>query len=313
MIFSRPELLPLLCVPVLFAFWQWFARGQPLALPMDFTQIRRRPVLDVFIRGLGFLPAGLLACTILLWAGPLIEGPPTYPAQVTNIQIALDTSGSMNEPFGDRTKPDGKQFTRFDAAMEAISEFTTDRPGDAFGFSIFTSKVIHWVPLTKDLAAIRMATPFVRPGTFPLRWWDGTKVGNAMLSCAELLEQRHEGDRMLIVLSDGESDDLLGDLATQVGQTLKSKKIIVHSISVRTQAPLEGMRRVSQITGGQMFESGDSAGLREVFRQIDQLQRAKLVSAQTQWLEYLRPIALVGLALLVLQQIATFGLRFTPW
>ena len=313
MIFSRPELLPLLCVPVLLAFWQWFARGQTIVLPMDFAQLRRRSVLDAFIRVLGLLPSGLLACVILLWAGPLIEGPPTYPAQVTNIQIALDTSGSMNEPFGDRTKPDGKQFTRFDAAMEAIAEFTNNRRGDAFGFSIFTSKVIHWVPLTKDLDAIRMATPFVRPGLFPLRWWDGTKVGNAMLACAELLEERHEGDRMLIVLSDGESADLEGDLATQVGQTLKSKKIIVHSISVRTQAPLEGMRRVSQVTGGQMFESGDSAGLREVFRQIDQLQRAKLVSAQTQWLEEFRLIALVGLALLVLQQIAALGLRFTPW
>lgn len=69
MIFSRPELLPLLCVPVLFAFWQWFARGQPLALPMDFTQIRRRPVLDVFIRGLGFLPPGLLACALCCGLG----------------------------------------------------------------------------------------------------------------------------------------------------------------------------------------------------------------------------------------------------
>lgn len=313
MLFSRPELLPLLCVPVLLAFWQWFARGQTVALPMDFAQLRRRPVLDMLVRVPSLLPAALLACVILLWAGPLIEGPPTYPAQVTNIQIALDTSGSMNEPFGDRTKPDGKQFTRFDAAMEAIAEFTTNRRGDAFGFSIFTSKVIHWVPLTKDLDAIRLATPFVRPGLFPLRWWDGTKVGNAMLSCAELLEERHDGDRMLIVLSDGESDDLLGDLATQVGQTLKSKRIVVHSISVRTQEPLEGMRRVSQITRGQMFESGHSAGLREVFRQIDQLQRAKLASAQTQWLEYFRPIALVGIVLFVLQQCAAFGVRFTPW
>jgi hypothetical protein len=94
---------------------------------------------------------------------------------------------------------------------------------------------------------------------------------------------------------------------------MKSKKIIVHSISVRTQAPLEGMKRVSEITGRKMFESGDSAGLREVFRQIDHLQRAKLVSAQTQWLECFRPIALAGLMLFLLQQIAAFGLRFTPW
>ena len=313
MIFSRPELLPLLCLPVLFCFWQWRQRGQTVVLPFDGTQPRRRWVLDGCVRLAGCLPAGFLAAAILLWAGPLIEGPPSFPEQVTNIQIALDTSGSMNEPFGDRVKPDGKQFTRYDAAMEAIAEFTTYRQGDAFGFSIFTAKVIHWVPLTTDLSAIRLATPFVRPGLFPLRWWDGTQVGNALKSCAELLEQRHEGERMVILLTDGESSDLEGGLATQVGQLLKSKKILVYGISVRTEPPSEDLRTVCQITGGQLFESGDTVALRAVFRKIDQLQRAKLVSTQAQWLEHFRPFAVLGLVVLAAFSCAAFGLRFTPW
>ena len=282
-------------------------------MPFDYGRQRRGRVLEWTIRGLGSLPAGLLAVAILLWAGPLLEGPPTFPEQVANIQIALDTSGSMNEPLGDRVRPDGNRFTRYDAAMEAITEFTTYRTGDAFGFTIFTGKVIHWVPLTTDLSAIRLATPFVRPGLFPLQWWDGTKVGNALTACAELLEQRHEGDRMIIVLTDGESADLEGGKASEIGQNLKSKKILVYAISIRNAPPSEDLRTVCQITGGQLFESGDAPALRAVFRQIDQLQRAKLVSAQPQWLEWYRPFALIGLALLALAQLAAFGLRFTPW
>jgi Ca-activated chloride channel family protein len=236
-----------------------------------------------------------------------------YPAQVANIQIALDTSGSMNDPLGDKVKKDGKTYTKYDAAMEAITEFTTFRKGDAFGFTIFTSGVMHWVPLTTDLSAIRLATPFVGPGTFPLKWWDGTKVGNALKECAKLLEERHAGDRMLIVLTDGESPDLQNGQAAVIARELKTKNIVVYMISIRNGVPPDELRTVAQITGGEIFESGDLPALRSVFQRIDGLQRAKLVAAQTTWLEFFSPFALVGLALLGLNQAAAFGLRFTPW
>jgi Ca-activated chloride channel family protein len=312
-IFTHPELLPLLALPILLGFWQWFARGQQVVLPVDDAQARRGWLLDRLIRTLSLLPAALAAVALLLIAQPLREGPPLYPAKVTNIQIVLDTSGSMNEPFGDRTRADGQPFTRFDAAMDAIDQFTQQRKGDAFGFSIFTSEVIHWAPLTTDLSAIRLATPFVRPGAFPLEWWDGTRVGNAITSCSELLEQRSEGDRMLIVLTDGETRDMEGGLATQIGQTLKSKNIVLYGISVRDEGASDDLRAACQVTSGELFEAGDEEGLRAVFRRIDQLQRTKQAAAQTRWLEFDRPFALVGLVLLGIQMLAAFGLRYTPW
>jgi Ca-activated chloride channel family protein len=313
MIFSRPELLPLLSLPVLFGCWQWWRRGRPVVLPLDHCGTRRRLWLDVLVRIAGLLPASILAAAIVLWAGPLIEGPPNYPSQVANIQIALDTSGSMNDPLGDKVKKDGTPYTKYDAAMEAITEFTTFRQGDAFGFTIFTSGVMHWVPLTTDLSAIRLATPFVGPGTFPLRWWDGTKVGNALRECAKVLEARHEGDRMLIVLTDGESPDLQNGQADVIAGELKRKNIVVYMVSIRNGSPPEELRTVAQITGGEIFESGDLPALRSVFKRIDSLQRAKLVAAETTWLEYFSPLALAGLVLLGLHQAAAFGLRFTPW
>ncbi|MCE9606295.1 MAG: VWA domain-containing protein [Planctomycetia bacterium] len=313
MIFARPGLLPLLCLPILFGFWQWWRRGRPVVLPFDFGELRRGRWLDLLVRTLGLVPAGILAVALFLLAEPLIEGPPTYPAQVANIQIALDTSGSMRDPLGDKAKKDGMRYTKYDAAMEAITEFTTFRKGDAFGFTIFTSGVMHWVPLTTDLSAIRLATPFVGPGTFPLKWWDGTKVGNALKECTKVLEERHDGDRMLIVLTDGESPDLQNGQAAVIARELKAKNIVVYIISIRNGVPPEELRTVAQITGGEIFESGDMPALRGVFQRIDSLQRAKLVTAQTTWLEFFSPFAWVGLALLGLNQIAAFGLRFTPW
>ncbi|QDU29731.1 von Willebrand factor type A domain protein [Anatilimnocola aggregata] len=313
MIFSRPELLPLLCLPVLLGCWQWWRRGRPVVLPFDFGSLRRGTWIGLFVRSADLLPAAILAVAIFLWAGPLIEGPPVYPSQVANIQIALDTSGSMNDPLGDKIKKDGTPYTKYDAAMEAITEFTTFRKGDAFGFTIFTSGVMHWVPLTTDLSAIRLATPFVGPGTFPLKWWDGTKVGNALRECARVLEERHEGDRMIIVLTDGESPDLMNGQAAVIARELSAKNIVVYIVSIRNAVPPEELRTVAQVTGGEIFESGDMPALRSVFKRIDGLQRAKLVAAQTTWLDYFAPFAFVGIGLLVCQQLAAFGLRFTPW
>jgi len=313
MIFARPELLPLLCLPIVFGCWQWWRRGRPVVLPFDHGDARRGRWLDVVVRIFGLLPAALAAVAILLLAEPLLEGPPNYPAQVANIQIALDTSGSMRDPLGDKVKKDGSRYTKFDAAMEAITEFTTFRKGDAFGFTIFTTGVMHWVPLTTDLSAIRLATPFVRPGTFPPNLWDGTKVGNACLECAALLEKRNKGDRMLIVLTDGESPDLQNGKAAVVAKELKAKNIVVYVLSIRNGTPPEELTTLATVTGGKIFESGDMPALRNVFVEIDKLQREKLVDAQTTWLEYFQPFAWIGLACLVLNQIAAFGLRFTPW
>jgi Ca-activated chloride channel family protein len=313
MIFARPELLPLLCLPIVLGFWQWWRRGRPVVLPFDHEVQRRGKLLSVVVRSFGLLPAGLAAIALLLLAEPLLEGPPNYPSQVANIQIALDTSGSMKDPLGDKTKKDGTRYTKYDAAMEAITEFTTFRKGDAFGFTIFTSGVMHWVPLTTDLSAIRLATPFVAPGTFPPEIWDGTKVGEACRECAKVLEERHEGDRMLIVLTDGESPDLQDGKAAVVARDLKAKNIVVYVISIRNGRPPEELETLAKVTGGEIFESGDMPALRGVFQRIDGLQRAKLATAQTTWLEYSQPLAWIGLALLILNQAAAFGLRFTPW
>ena len=197
--------------------------------------------------------------------------------------------------------------------MQDIDPFTDNRAGDPFGLSIFTEKAIHWVPLTTDLSAIRLATPFVRPDAFPLEWWDRTLVGNAIVSCSELLQQRSEGDRILIVLTDGETPDLKGRLAQQIGQTLKSEKIILYAISVRTEGASEHLQTACQITGGQFYEAGDTPGLQAVFGQIDWLQRTELVAAQTQWLQHDRPFALAGLILLGLYRFAAGPVPVRSW
>ena len=133
---------------------------------------------------------------ILLLAAPQRLAVPRQERVVTNIQFALDVSGSMMSKFG--------EGTRSDAAIKAINEFTQFRKGDAFGLTIFGSDVLHWCPLTRDLAAIRSAAPFLRPEKMP-SYLQGTMIARALRGVQKVLSREREGDRMVILISDGES------------------------------------------------------------------------------------------------------------
>ena len=52
----------------------------------------------------------------------------------------------------------------------------------------------------------------------------GTMIGKALLACKEILTSREEGDRMIILVSDGESFDLMDGNDESVAQTLKQEQ-----------------------------------------------------------------------------------------
>lgn len=205
MIFLHPQWLALLALPVILAFYEWIRPGPRVAMPFDHA----RPPRGRFVRGLilaaNCVPAGLLAIAILFLAHPVTFNPPEVERQLTNVQIVLDTSGSMTGTYGPQT--DGKR-TRFDAAMESTLQFIRYRKGDAFGLTIFSRNFIHWVPLTQDVEAIALARPFISPNVFPDNLWGGTLIGKALLGASEHLAEQAQGDRMIILITDGESNDI---------------------------------------------------------------------------------------------------------
>jgi Ca-activated chloride channel family protein len=113
----------------------------------DHSRARSNRWLERTIKLLNLAAPGLLAIAILLLAGPQRMTESADARVLTNIEFCLDVSGSMMARFGD-----GK---RSDKALEAINEFTSFRKGDAFGLTAFGSEVLHWVPITKDLSALR--------------------------------------------------------------------------------------------------------------------------------------------------------------
>lgn len=311
MSFAYPSLLPLLCIPVIIAFFEWFRKGQILVLPFDHIEAKRGLFWRILIYGAQCLPAALLAVAILVLAKPTKIAPPAEERLLTNIQFCLDVSTSMIFEMGaDRRAAEG-EITRFDIAMDAINAFTRYREGDAFGLTIFSDPdYLHWVPLTRDLSAIRLSVPFVRP-TFPT--WGGTAIGNALKGCTELLSKREGGDRMIILLTDGSSPDITDSRAQPMIDGLVEANIVVYAVSLIDGNPAPGLEQIARQTNGKVFTAVDPSSLDSVFKQIDSMKKTKMVTKGPTLVDNYTPFAIAGVILLLLYVLSLFGLRYNPW
>lgn len=305
MSFHHPALLWLLALPLLWGFWQWVRRGHAVAMPFDHGVRREGRAARFLIHLAGTLPALLLAVAVLMLAGPRRAAPPTDERVLNNILLCIDVSGSMNAPFG-------QGENRFEAAVRSAREFCDHREGDAFGLTIFGTEYIHWVPPTRDLSAVSNAMNHVRPRNMP-PWMGGTMIGNALRGCRDQLVRIGEGDRMIVLISDGSSSDFQNGGDRAVAEELARDGIRVFGILIGADLDSGGMETVSAITGGRTFQAGDASALDEIFREIDRMQMARFVPSTADWVDHHRPFTLAGASALALYSLTLLGLRYTPW
>lgn len=304
--FTHPWMLVFLFLPVLLLVWIWRRKEGRVVMPFDHGIQPGRRGLGAVINLAQSLPALLLAIVILILAGPQQLSAPKNKRVLTNIEFCVDVSGSMSASFG--------EGTRYDASMEAIDKFLDYREGDAFGLTFFGNEVLHWVPLTTDVSAIRCSPPFMDP-TSPghPHWLGGTAIGKALRACREILNSREEGDRMIVLISDGYSFDLGGGQETEIANKLKEDGIVVYGIHIAASEVPAPIVNITGLTGGEVFEPEDPTALETVFQHIDQMQETRLERTAAESMDHFFPYCLVGLVFLGTSSLSLFGLRYTPW
>jgi Ca-activated chloride channel family protein len=303
-LFRHKPVLFLLVVPAALLLWVWRRRGGGVVMPFDHAHAAAGAWTAFFLRIAESLPATLLALIVLVLAGPQSWEAPRSKRVLTNIEFCVDVSGSMMSKFG--------ESDRYGAAMKAINEFLDVRKGDAYGLTFFGNNVLHWVPLTTDVSAFRCAPPFMHPSNLPY-WFGGTEIGKALLACKKILVEREEGDRMIILVTDGYSADLGGGRDEEVMHELRAEHIVVYTLQVAEGGLPDEIVRIASGTGGEAFKAEDPEGLQRVFARIDQMQKTRLEKTQAEAADAFAPWCLAGLGVLVLALIAGFGLRTTPW
>lgn len=299
MTFLHPWVLLLLAVPVLL-MWTVIGRKPGVVLPFDHQPHARRRWLRGLLGAFEVVPLLLLAVTIVTLAGPQMLKQPRAERLLTNVQLCMDVSGSMSG-------------TRYRTASKAIEDFTLAREGDAFGLTLFGSHQIRWIPLTKDLRAIRNAMPFADPERQPPHM-GGTAIAAALRFCKANMEaEAQEGDRMIVLISDGMSSDLGGGQNTELGDELMQAGITLYHIHVAEDDVPAEVIDLAHASGGEAFAASDAESLKQVFRHIDRMKPAKFKAVGTIPLDHFRPLALLALALVGVHMLGLLGLRYTPW
>ncbi|MFO0808477.1 MAG: VWA domain-containing protein [Gemmataceae bacterium] len=301
--FTYPKVLTALAIPLALLVWTWLRDSGRIAVPFDHGA-GGAPVTRVFLDIAESIPAAILALVILILAGPQKFEAPQNKRGLTNIEICLDVSGSMTAPFG--------EGSRYDAAMRCVNEFVDYRKGDAFGLTFFGNEKLHWCPLTSDVSAIKCSPPFMRPENIP-PWFGGTEIGKALRACKKVLEEREEGDKMIMLVTDGFSADLTGGNDQLVAQELKQAGIVCYAVMVGEDKPPDEVSLICEATGGQSFDSGDPDRLSAVFKRIDQMKQAKMEKSIPEASDDFRPYCIAALSLLGVGLLTALGLRYTPW
>lgn len=118
------------------------------------------------------------------------------PRQARQMMLAVDLSGSMNEPdmvLG------GNVVDRLTAAKAVLSDFLDRREGDRVGLLVFGQRAYALTPLTADLTSVRDQ---LSDSVVGLAGRD-TAIGDAIALSVKRLREQKQGQRVVVLLTDG--------------------------------------------------------------------------------------------------------------
>ncbi|MGC9471490.1 MAG: vWA domain-containing protein [Bacteroidales bacterium] len=201
-----------------------------------------------------------------------------------DIVMALDVSSSMLARDFD---PD-----RLEAAKEVGVEFVSGRPYDRIGLVIFSGESFTQCPLTTDHATVINLLNAARSGVLE----DGTAIGMGLATAINRLKDSEARSKVIILLTDGVNN--MGEIdpltAAEIASTFD---IRVYTIGVgsRGTAPYpvqtpggiifrnmeveideEVLKEIASMTEGAYYRATDKDKLRDVYREIDQLEKSKI-------------------------------------
>jgi Ca-activated chloride channel family protein len=297
--FAHPWALPLLLVlpPALWLWWRrsrgamrYPSAGLLAGLPAGRAARARRGGLA--LRALG----GALG--VLALAGPRWpdEGS-RIPAEGLSIAVVLDVSASMGEAD---FPGDGAPVTRLEGAKRALHRFVSGgevpgegmlpgRPNDLVALVTFATRPETACPLTLDhrvllqIADAQEVRIAAGSGT--------TNPGDALAWALHVLKKAPTRRRLIVFLTDGESNVPQGLRPRQAAQLAANLGVPVYALDVAPDPPpgedagdaekaRESLKTVTHMTGGEYYRAADAGAIGQACLRIDRLERDRIQSFQ---------------------------------
>lgn len=187
-----------------------------------------------------------------------------------DILLALDLSSSMQIP--DFSINQLQRTSRIQAAKAVLDEFIRKRSHDRIGLVAFARYPYLVSPLTLNHPWLLKNLERLNAGMVE----DGTAIGSAIAMCVNRLKNLKAKTRLIILLTDGVNNfgDVSPMLAAETAETFKTK---IYTIMVGNDQifPVDEQTlvRMAEKTGGRFYKAYDIHSLKQVYREIDQLEK----------------------------------------
>ena len=292
MIFKNPVFL--FFIPFVLAFIYVLKKGQrPSRIVFPSSSIISKLVITKKAKFKDihhFLRAAAIVLFIVALSGPRSVSKETvHKAEGIDIVLAVDASGSMAaEDF----HVGGKRVNRLQAVKNVVEDFVSERTNDRIGLVAFAGLAYTVCPLTTDNSWLQKNLERIELGLIE----DGTAIGSAIVSSLSRLKASDAKSKVMILLTDcmknsGKVDPLDAAKAAEafgikiytIGAGTKGyapfpqhvfgRKIYAKRLSDLDEESLES---IADITGGQYFRAKNMESLREVYKQIDELEKTEI-------------------------------------
>ncbi len=288
--FANPEYLWFLLVLLPMTGWYIWRRKKSVA-HMNVSTLQpfagKRTSWRYILRHVLFgIRSVLVASVIIALARP--QSTDSWEERTTegiDIAIALDISGSM---LAEDFRPN-----RIEAAKSIGMEFVSSRPNDNIGLVVFAGESYTQCPLTIDHAVLLNLFGEIKSGLID----DGTAIGMGLATAVNRLRDSQAKSKVIILLTDGENN--MGSISpTTAAEFAKEFGIRVYTIGIgkKGKAPYPfktafgttvyqdvdvnideaTLTQIAQITGGKYFRATDNASLRNIYNEIDQMEKTIL-------------------------------------
>ena len=320
--FAHPQFLwLLLLIPVLAVFYAYYKSKKHNTLKISNIN-RFEGVESGFLPKLGWfytlLRLAALTLFIIALARPQLSSEADsyieHHKEGIDIIIALDASGSM---LALDFKPN-----RFEAAKEVAKEFVANRKNDRIGLVIFEGEAYTQCPLTSDKKIVMELIDEAEQGVVT----EGTSIGMGLATAVNRLRESKAKSKVVILLTDGVNNSgKIHPLAA--AEIAKQFNIRVYTIGIGTNGkaktpvaidPFTGkyiydyvdveideetLKEISKMTGGQYFRATDNEKLKEIYDQIDKLEKDKIktIEYEVDLPEKSFPFLLIGFLLILLE------------
>ena len=288
MVFAAPEYLWILLglIPVIFWYIHKKRKSQASIKISSVSNIidQKRPLKQYLRHLLFLLRISVITLLIIILARPQSEKINEEITEGIDIVITLDISGSM---LARDFKPN-----RLEASKNIAIEFINKQEYDRIGLVVFSSESFTQCPVTIDHTVLINMFKDIKQGLID----DGTAIGYGLATAVNNIKESKSKSKIIILLTDGENN--AGDIDPLIAADLAAKyDIKVYTIGVgkngfadmpvqtifgeriqkvEVKIDEETLKIISEKTGGKYFRATDNMKLKEIYEEIDKLEKDKI-------------------------------------